>query len=251
MFKEWQSKDASATLFIEGSGSSVHHSRSSPVSHISSTVIEHLQDKEPAVAIYFFCGFHTLPQDPVRGPHGMVRSLICQILRMFSMELDFMSRRYSEQLEALSFHTLLDLFGKLVRRLPMTTVLFCVIDSIGFFERSEWAKDCRSAIIHFQDLARDEILGPVVKVLITNPSRSRCMGDIVPAQCRLSLPMEDADDKDGPTRRQLGLGVRRPPVRPRMSDLSQLSRMRAYSSSEDDGLTDSVIESDDSSFGIT
>lgn len=246
-FKKWQSKDISATLFIEGRGPAAFQSRSSPVSHISTSVIEHLQDQEPAVAVYFFCGFHDSLENPKCGPRMMIRSLICQMLRLFSLQLDFISsRRYRDQLEALSFQTLLDCFGKLVRRLPMTTVLFCVIDDIHFFDRREWAEDCRSAIRDIQDLVEDEELGAVVKLLITSSSRTRFIGDIVPSPCRLLLPTRELNGRDGPTERQMSMAARRPSIRTNRGDIVPSLQMRNYADSEDEDLTDLSSESDDS-----
>ncbi|KAL9616245.1 MAG: hypothetical protein Q9160_008871 [Pyrenula sp. 1 TL-2023] len=245
-FREWQSKDVSSILFIEGSSPSIIRTRSSSVSHISTSVIEHFQDREPAVAIHFLCGFHTSLNDRESGPHGMMRSLICQLLRLFSPRLDFISsRRYRDQLEALSFHTLLDCFRKLVRRLPVTTVLFCVVDSVNFFER-EWTEDCRNAIRDLQDLADDEGLGAIIKLLITSSSRSRSIRDIVPPSCRLLLPNDNVNGRDGPTKRQISIGARRLSIRANDSETMSPLQRRSCADSDEEDLTDLFSESDDS-----
>jgi hypothetical protein len=250
-FKDWLSTDASAALFIEGSSSLASYGRNTPMSLVSSVVIENLHDKEPAIAIYFFCGSHTSLKDPIKGPHGMMRSLICQILRLFSVNLDFISSRYHKQLQSLNLHTLCDCFGKLVRRLPVDTVLFCIIDSICFFEKKEWAEGCRKAVNDLQDLADDDELGAVFKLLITSPLRSRYVGGALPSQCRLLLPADGLNGRDGPTERQRSMRARRP-AKPKESDIFRSLRAKSCPDiggeessdflSESDALSDSDVE---------
>ena len=209
-FRGWLSTDASAALFIEGGLSSASNGRNTPMSLLSSMVIKSLHDKEPAVTIYFFCGSHTSSRDSIKGPHGMMRSLICQILRLFSVNLDFIStRRYSEQLQSLNLHTLCDCFVKLVKRLPMDNVLVCIIDSICFYENTEWVEDCQKAIHDLRDLADDDEVGPVFKLLITSPLRSRYIAGTWQAQDRLLVPMDDLSGRGGPTERQISRRDRR------------------------------------------
>ncbi|MCJ1385307.1 hypothetical protein MMC17_008429 [Xylographa soralifera] len=239
-FREWLSTDNSAALFIEGGLSSASYGLNTPMSLLSSTVIDSLHDKEPAVTIYFFCGSHTSSKDLIRGPHGMMRSLICQILRLFSVELDFISSRlYREQLQSLNLYTLCDCFGKLVKRLPIDTVLVCIIDSICFFEKREWAEDCQKAINDIQDLADEDGLGPVFKLLITSPSRSRYVGGTWPAQCHLLLPADDLSGRGGPTERQNAKGRER--------DYPRSLRTRSYPCKRREEFSGSFSQSDDAS----
>jgi hypothetical protein len=250
--QDWLSTDASAALFIEGSSPLASCGRNTPMSLMSSVVIENLHDKEPAIAIYFFCGSHTSSKDSIKGPHGMMRSLICQILRLFVVELDFISsRRYREQLQSFNFRTLCDCFGKLVKKLPAETVLFCIIDSICFFEKKEWAEDCRKVANDLQDLADDDELGAVFKLLITSPSRSRYVGDTFPSQCRLLLPADGLSGRDGPTERQISMRARRP-AKVKESDIFRSLRAKSCPDnggeessdflSECDALSDSDVE---------
>jgi hypothetical protein len=244
-FKDWLSTDASAALFIEGSSSLASYGRNTPMSLVSSVVIENLRGKEPAIAIYFFCGSHTSAKDPIKGPHGMMRSLICQILRLFSVDLDFISfHRYREQLQPLNLHTLCDCFEKLVRRLPVDTVLFCIIDSICFFEKKEWAEGCQKAVNDLQDLADDDELGAVFKLLITSPSRSRYVGDALPSQCRLLLPADGLNGRDGPTERE-SISVRaRRPAKPKESDIFRSLRAKSCPDNGGEESSDFLSESD-------
>ena len=208
-FNDWLNVNESAVLFIEGALSSASYGRITPMSTLSSLVLGSLCDKEPAIAIHFFCGFHTASQDPMRGPQGMMRSLICQILQLFTVEVDFVSRRVRDKLDILDLHTLCLCVGKLVRRLPPDTVLFCIIDSICFLENKEWPGECVKAVHDFRGLADDEDLVQVFKLLITSPFRSRHTASTLPVESRLLLPAEGLSGRGGPTEREISMRNRR------------------------------------------
>ena len=245
--REWLSTDSSSSLFIEGGLSLASYGRNTPMSYMSSVVIESLQDKEPAVAIYFFCGSHTSSKDPTKGPQGMMRSLICQVLRLFTVDLNFIStRRYREQLQCFNLHGLCDCFRKLVKRLPMDSVLFCIIDSICFFEKREWTEDCLKVINDLRDLADEDELGALFKLLVTSPSRSRQVGGTWPPQCRLLLPANDLHGRGGATERQISMRDRRC-TQGRESEYFRTTRTMKYSSSRTEGFWESFSESDDMS----
>lgn len=242
-FSDWLYKDAPAALFIEGGMTLNSYGRCSSVSLISSDLVDDLQDADPAIPIHFFCGFHTMPRDPLRGPQGMMRSLICQLLRLFTIELDFITRRLRDQLDALDVHGLATCFRKLVKRLPVVTILFCVIDGISVFERPEWAESCRSAVNSLQELLDDDGKGAVFKLLITSSSRSRYIGPTFPPQCRLTLSGQHSMGRDDPTERELLMATRRP-SRMRESEIAGLTRARGSPGSVANEFSDMPFESD-------
>jgi len=56
----------------------------SPISYTSASLVQALRKSQPkAVVLVFFCGRHVAGEDPLRGPQGMVRSLLAQLV--FSM----------------------------------------------------------------------------------------------------------------------------------------------------------------------
>ena len=231
-FKEWLSTDMSTALLVEGSYPSADFGRSTPVSLMSSFVIDSLQDKDPAIPLHFFCGSHSSSSDPFRGPQGLMRSLICQLVDWCTFELDFVStRRYREQLECFNVRILCDCFRKLVERVSMNATLFCIIDSISFFERKEWAESCRFVVNELQDLADDETAVPraTFKLLITSPSRTRCFVDIIPPERHLLLPSaDDESGRNGATERQVSMRSRRPSRIVRNNESLRLSRQNTY-----------------------
>lgn len=248
VFQNFWSSDTSTALFIEGGCSSDTYGRITPLSLMSSIVIESLYNKEPAFPIYFFCGCHTSSTDRIKGPQGMIRSLICQILQHFTVKLDFIgSRRYSDRLESLNFDSLCDCLGRILRQLPVDTVLFCIIDSICFFEKSSWTQDCGNAIEELQSLIEEDELGPVLKLLITSPIRSRSVGGRFPDHCRLSLLSNDmSNNRTGPTEREISLAARRP-LRNMQKHVFKSLKAPGRPDSETDDFSDSLIEFDETS----
>ena len=175
-FKEWVSADDSAALFIEGGPTLAFYGCFASLSLTSCLVIECLQGKAPAITIHHFCRPHASPKDSIPGPQGMMRSLICQVLQLLPKDANLSfttSIRYRKPLESYNLHTLCECFANVVKQLPADTVLFCVIDSIDCFEQPEWAEDCWFAIREIQDILHDHDDGPVFKLLVTSPHRSR------------------------------------------------------------------------------
>ncbi|KAJ9616703.1 hypothetical protein H2200_000422 [Cladophialophora chaetospira] len=219
-FKEWLSADVSDALLIEGGPALATHGRFASLSLTSCLAIECLDDKDPAATIFHFCRRHTFSKDPLQGPQGLMRSLICQVLRLFQNEikLGFTAttfRRYQEQLESYNLQTLCDCFAKVVRQLPREMVLFCIIDGIDSFEKHDWAESCRFMIRELQDILYEYECGPVFKLLVTSPVRSRHVGDTFHSRYRLLLSRDGSSGRNDPTEREKSKsrGARRPKAR--------------------------------------
>lgn len=172
----------------------------------------------------------------------MLRSLICQVLRLFHNQVDLSfasSRRYREQLESHNLHTLCDCFAKIVKQLPTDTVLFCIIDSINCLERHEWAEDCRFLIREIQDILHEYDNGPVFKLLVTCPIRSRYVGGLFTTQCRLLLSGDGSAGRNNPTDREMSMGARRPRAKESDTFRSLRNMFPAEMEESSDGLSDS------------
>ena len=240
-FQHWKGEDTSAALFIEG-GLPLSSRRVSSLCVVSTFLIGSLKDSKRATAIYFFCGHHDKPSDPIGGPPGMIRSLIIQILRLFAVNLDFITPRLRPLLEKLNLRALCDCFSKLVTQLPASTVLFCIVDGISFFEKTEWIDDTNKAIGDLRDLVYDSDTGAVFKLLVTSPTRSRCVADIFEPEDRLSL-LSDSRRQQA-TERDRAMARRRPPgraprfARPASQDASTQGTNQSMQVDEYDSFSD-------------
>ena len=209
-FQEWLSEDASATLFVESGLALAGQGRNSPMSLLCSSVIEDLDGEGPSVTIHHFCALHSSGGDAMNGSLGLIRSLISQVLRSFPVDLSFITvTRHVKLLEALNLQALCDCFAKLVKQLPVDSVLFCIIDNINFLERKEWANDCKQVIAGLHDLAEDESINPVFKLLLTSSARSKQVKAILPLDCCIWIGPGNGG-RSGPTQREMNMTSRRP-----------------------------------------
>lgn len=240
-FKEWLSVYESTVIFIEGGSALTTNSRFASLSLMNCLAIECLEGKEPAVVLYHFCRRHVSSRDLLQGPQGLMRSLLCQTLRLFQNQINLgfiSSRRYREQLDSHNLHIMCDCFANIVKQLPAETVLFCIIDSIDCFEKREWADDCRHVIRELQDIMYDNGVGPVFKLLVTSSVRSKYVGNVIPAKFRMLLSGDDISGRDNPTDREMATGARRPKAR-ESDAFRTLRNMLAEGLDESSGLSDS------------
>lgn len=162
------------------------------MSFVCALLIQSLQTTDAAITISFFCGLHTLSTDPLSSAAGLMRSLISQLLSIHSFNLSFIDEDYEEQLHQNNLEYLLDLFRTLIEQLPSSRVLFCLIDGIAFYERHQDRNDIQALLETLSEITDDRGIGPVVKVLMTNPLRSRWAKDYFPED-RLQVPTNAGD----------------------------------------------------------
>ena len=187
----WFFNKDSDILFVEGRFSSPPYARDTPLSIMSSRVVESFGDRKHGVVLQFFCGLHNASADDMKGPCGMMRSLTSQLLQEFPAGYSFPMTVHSKRvLEDLQMAALCDLFAKTFQRITADMVLFIVIDSICFFEKNEWVRDTERAIRELQHLI-DEDNGsaaegrPLLKILVTSPYRSKSVRAKLPTQCQM------------------------------------------------------------------
>lgn len=189
-FQDWLSRPASAFIFVNGSDAMHALSRISPLSVLGSMISLGLNQLPNATSIHFYCGLHTSPADSISGPRGLMRSLIAQLLLAdVNFDLHFIySRQYFAELELHNIDFLCDTFEQLIRRLPADSTLFCLIDGVVFFDRSNWQDDLSIVVPKLTALAAGRSrIGPLFKLLMTNAQCSRWLRELVPPQDHLEL----------------------------------------------------------------
>ena len=128
------------------------------------------------VSLIFFCGRHIESDDEFVGGAAMIRSFIAQLLQgddEFTANTTFWQREVDldalHQQQSGDVVALCGLFAMLVSRLPRHKTVVCVVDGIECYERREYEGDMRVVLGWLVGLARDESIGPAVKVLVTSP----------------------------------------------------------------------------------
>lgn len=177
-FQGWLLSKDSDLLLVDGNADfdSSGPGRISPMSFLCATLVLSLLNNRPRpVSLHFFCGLHVASDDSLRGPNGLVRSLITQLLltqREFSLNF-INSHAYRKDLESQTLVALCHTFQQLVKQLPLDTLVLCVIDGISLYERAEWQGDLAFVVDRLNEIVKDECLQPTFKLLMASPYTSR------------------------------------------------------------------------------
>ncbi|KAL1841758.1 hypothetical protein VTJ49DRAFT_6596 [Mycothermus thermophilus] len=210
-FRSWLAAPAwvSDLVLVDGHCGPAAADRVSPMSAICASLVDvlmetgdHAGDGHPAVTVLFhFCGQHVGSRDPLRGPAGLVRSLVYQVAQQYGAGMEQMSAAHtvsldfvdSQFLEALGTHDvaiLCRLFSELVIRLDGSRPIFCIIDGVTELETVlDGSRDeailVITTLLNLVDQSRP---GPALRVLLASAQRSAVLAEsVIPPGRRLSL----------------------------------------------------------------
>ena len=243
-FQNWLGSGQSSTLLVDGND--VAAERTSAMSLMCALLLQSLTEMHSATAISFFCGSHTASNDFLQGPVGMVRSLISQLLCVQSFDLSVIdSSNYEQALQNYEIGHMCELLRSLVYQLPRDTVLFCVLDGIAWFETARYWEETAVAVQTLQQLTCDPRLGPIFKLLMTNPVRGTHVKQLVrPDDCLVIPP--GAGTERFVTERQALNDTRRLIQNPRSgSNIEEDAYDEAYDEGDFDDGNLSVDENDE------
>lgn len=196
VFQNWLTSRNPGILIVDENDPSAVAERTSALSIFCATLSRALGKSSSASHLEFFCGLHTKSTDPLRGPQGIIRALISQLLTRARMPADWDLSRIAKtrtsigRLERFELDHLLSAFSDLVRQLPFGTFLFVLIDGLSFYERSDLLPYTQFLLRKLLELTQEEDVSAVVKVLVTGPTVGRRLSSLVPPQDRLTLPPE-------------------------------------------------------------
>lgn len=195
-FQNWLTSRSPQCLMVDENNPSTVAERTSALSTFCATLSQALGKSSSATHLEFFCGLHTKSTDPLRGPQGIIRTLVSQLLARSPANIDWdlsrlaKTRTSVERLERFELDHLLSAFADLIRQLPFGTFLFILIDGVSFYERADILPYTQFLLRKLIELTQEEDVSAVVKVLVTGPTVSRRLGSLVPPQDRLMLPPE-------------------------------------------------------------
>ncbi|KAI9737404.1 MAG: hypothetical protein M1834_009558 [Cirrosporium novae-zelandiae] len=175
-FQGWLSPRDSDLLLVDGNTDSSIGGGLSPLSLLCATLVLSFFKMRPRpISLHFFCGQHDAPDDVLKGPNGLIRSLITQLLlthQMFTLYF-INSHQHCTGLEAQSLAALCNTFQKLVKQLPPRTLIYCVLDGISLYEGTDWDGDLAFVVDRLNKIVKDECLQPTFKLLMTSPYFTR------------------------------------------------------------------------------
>jgi len=197
-FKEWLdfSSRRSDLLLVDGNMGTAVEGKLSSLSAFCGSFIE--AGKAPHfLVLYHFCGLHAYASDPIGGPHGMVRNLVAQLLRLHRGIGTCLTVTLADpvfgDLGGHHLPSLLALFRELIQQTLPHMTIYCLIDGISEFETSnhDWENELCEAITSLQALVEDfrhaPRIGPVFKVLLTAAHRSITIAQQIDTSDKIAL----------------------------------------------------------------
>lgn len=202
-FRPWLSAASSRCLFVDDHSYSAAQ-RISAMSFGCALVIDGLKD-ESVFNIQHFCGLHTGLDDPLRGPRGVLRSLLAQLARLESFHVSFVDLEKFEELRHFDARYLCGLFVDLIKQLPAGDVLFCIVDGISLlYANDDSLEETRLILRTLYNLACDNDVHAIFKVMVTSPLANICLEMEIPPQDYLALRQGSRNtERDPLTRRRL------------------------------------------------
>ncbi|CAA9963402.1 hypothetical protein PTMSG1_06770 [Pyrenophora teres f. maculata] len=198
-FKSWMTDTKPSVLFLNGHYTAHGSMRQCPTSFVCAKLAaipwKREAEKEPSlhhplrtITISFFCAQHLGRDDPYKGPRGIMKSLIAQLLVSYDFDTQVIGSLDKEDFE--STELLCDAFKLLVDSLSADIVLICTIDDITEHEESERYKRRVGDVV--EALAKlaydDEERRCLFKLFLTCPRISRRYSGKVSNGTVLTIP---------------------------------------------------------------
>ena len=147
--KDWLKMTSSDVLLVHGG--SADEDTEEPLSFVSAKIITTVQDLDPVITIHYFCGLHrdARTKTGTRGDvQTMMSSLLGQLLIQdkYEFALDFVTPHDLSMLKIDDLKTLCVIVGTLIKQMPPSSALFCVLDGIFAFEDSTRSSDMIKAL---------------------------------------------------------------------------------------------------------
>jgi hypothetical protein len=190
-FLRWIGPSRTETLYVQGNLRVANSARISALSAVCATLSLNLSKNTDSVVLLFICGLHEASNEPIGGPKGLIRSLIAQLLLAgLDLKLDFISTRsYFELIKAHDLRSLAQTFRCLIESLPCNLTVVCILDGLTRFESSPWLAELEEVVYTLNEIIRNRVLRPVVKLLVTTPfANSLHLGKLIQAHQTMLRP---------------------------------------------------------------
>jgi len=172
LFQSWVVSTSSSKLLVHWDFSPPQTIADvSPLSVFCAAMAKALRAKERFVSALWFCGQHIDPAEAGArvGGRAMLNSLIDQLLRQHVFDTRPMYSHVDlAALQAGKLDALIQLLGWLVRQLPETTTLFCIIDGAYLFERGEFQREALPVFLSLIRLVEDRSIPATIKLLLAS-----------------------------------------------------------------------------------
>jgi hypothetical protein len=184
----------SGVVLVNGCSDRSQHTKISPMTYVCATLTHALRRSAGVnVVLAFFCGQHSTSTDDLVGPQGLMRSLVT-VLVLSLVQNEYISdsapiyfSAFGGDLEELSFQDTCQLFYRLIERVPKEVGVYCVVDGISYYERPAWKGDYDLMMECFGGIIANKATAAVFKLLLTSPTMSRWLPNLLTPDQRVSL----------------------------------------------------------------
>lgn len=152
------------------------------------------------VVLEYYCSLHTIEDDELRGPQGLMRCIVSQLILFLlangwlgqdeAVHLPYLRAAEEEQLLQRRLDAICRLFTALTRHVPQGVPVYCFVDGWSVYERDDtWRDDYDLVINTLREAANasSQESGGNLKLLLTSTTVSRWLVDLLPRDQRVSL----------------------------------------------------------------
>ncbi|KAK5634722.1 hypothetical protein RRF57_010435 [Xylaria bambusicola] len=170
-FRDWIVAVNSRSLLVHGDMDVIEQGYVSGFSLVCTTLVQALKETDRFLPLVFFCGRHTTVEYTVG--RAMLESFIAQLLRQHQFDTTGVGCEIvRDKLLAGDVKELCSLLGFLVRQIPKTTTLICLLDGIEYYERKDHQLSMGQVLRYLLNLTHSDHMSSVFKILITTPRRT-------------------------------------------------------------------------------
>jgi hypothetical protein len=168
--QEWITADESRKLLIDENLEMT--STTSWLSITCSTLFQGVIEVPTFRPIIFFCSRHLHVWDRHSGGHGMIKSLIEQMLSHERGVNTFLDVKTFQSACQGNIDALCSLFRHLAHQVPEGVNFICILDGFNFYEGGPYESDMRAVLAMLLNLLQDCNMRSKFKLLVANRSRT-------------------------------------------------------------------------------
>ncbi|KAL4862331.1 hypothetical protein BDV12DRAFT_190492 [Aspergillus spectabilis] len=167
-FRQWLISAVSSKLLVQWDPRpSKSVSGVSSLSAVCLTMSQALRAQPRFISLIWFGGRHAnrteMGEDV--GHNAMARSLIDQLLRQHAFDMRFLEQPVDSSIHQ---EDLLGLLDWLIRQLPKTQTVCCLIDGVVILERDKYEDESLPVLLRLIELVGDPAVGASIKLLLTS-----------------------------------------------------------------------------------
>lgn len=182
-FSSWMSSPSSRLILVNGHCAQMSGVKTTPMSAFCATLATALSKPSSAtIPLHFFCSEHTRSSsEAIRGPSGLMRSLIAQLLvymEDMDLSLDFLDAPILKAVRErqCDIDRLVSIFRGLFAQLPEGVTVYVVVDGVSDFEQPRFLAGMEAAVAGLRAVIDWDAPGnptkAKLKVLLSSGDRS-------------------------------------------------------------------------------